>query len=135
MNEFTSKYSGKCKICKTTWEVDDKIYVEKGIDRWCASKACAVGDATGTPEPIQPKAIPASAQPQAVAAPAHGDSDSFARTSATHDRLWEMAGRKIEPVDFSTFVDDRERNKSRHILRQTFYYGLISIHTGNPPKR
>ena len=117
------------KSARPMWKVDDKLYIEKGVDRWCSSQSCAAGNAAGVQAPQQ-------AAPQAPnqAAPA-STGDKFAQTSATHDKLWDMAGRKIEPVDFSTFVDDRERNKSRHILRQTFYYGLISIHTGNSPKR
>ena len=46
-----------------------------------------------------------------------------------------MAGQKANAVDFSVFVDDRERVKSKHILTQTFYYGLVAIHTGKAPKR
>ena len=117
------------------WKVDDKLYIEKGVDRWCSSQSCAAGKASGLQEPKQNAPQPKARVQDSVEPTAHGDGDSFARTSATHDRLWEMAGRKVEPVDFSAFVDDRERTKSRHILRQTFYYGLISIHTGNPPKR
>ena len=61
--------------------------------------------------------------------------EGYIHESQVHDALWKMAGQKANAVDFSGFVDDRERVKSKHILTQTFYYGLVAIHTGKAPKR
>ena len=129
MNELLSRFSGKCKVCKTTWESGAKIYVENGVDRWCASQACAKGGQTQ--EQLQPKPAPVPAQ----AAPTNVGLADFEHESRVHDALWKMATQKAEAVDFSAFIDDRERIKSKHILTQTFYYGLVAIHTGKAPKR
>ena len=135
MNEITSRYAGRCKVCKAMWKVDDKLYIEKGVDRWCSSQSCATGNAAGVLEPQQ--AAP-QAPSQATAEPA-STGDKFAQTSATHDKLWEMAGRKIESVDFSTFVDDREtQQKQAHtspdiLLRPDKHtHGQFSQKIANP---
>ena len=114
------------------WQVGAKLYIEKGIERWCSSQSCAGGQTSGIQEPIQPKVAPASAQQQA---PAPTGVEGYMHESQVHDALWKMAGQKVAAVDHSDILDDRDRVRSKHILHQSIYYGLVAIHTGKSPKR
>ena len=109
------------------WQVDDKLYIEKGVDRWCSSQSCAGGQSSGLQEPKQ-----AAPQPQTTNAVGV---EAYIHESQVHDALWKMAGQKVAAVDHSDILDDRDRVRSKHILHQSIYYGLIAIHTGKPPKR